>query len=132
MSQNVPSVPHVSCDEYNMGMYHTSVNHGSPVKLYMCAVTLNGVPAIMEIDTGATTSINLPTLTMYSGHMIQPAGGVTVDMHHQEQSYTLPCLVVTSNGPSLLGRDWLEHMKLDWSAVHRVDEVDYAVMFPEL
>ena len=55
-----------------------------------------------------------------------------MDLRHLEQSYTLPCLVVTGNGPNLLGRDWLEHMKLDWSAVHRVDEVDYAVMFPEL
>ena len=119
----------------------------------MCAVTLNGVPVMMESDTGATTSIissrqfeqsrqgsqqlqltteNLPTLRTYSGHMIQPAGGVTVDVRHQEQSYTLPCLVVTGYGPNLLGRDWLEHMKLDWSAVHRVDEVHYALMFPEL
>ena len=38
-------------------MYHTSVNHGSRVKLYMCALTLNGVPVMMEIDTGATISI---------------------------------------------------------------------------
>ena len=153
VSQNVPSVPHVLYDEYNMGTYHTSVNHGSRVKPFMCAVTLNGVPVMMEIDTGATKSIissrqfeqirqgsqqlqliteNLPTLRTYSGHMTQPAGGVTVGVRHQEQSYTLPSLVVTGNGPNLLGRDWLEHMKLDWSAVHRVDEVDYAVMFPEL
>ena len=76
----------------------------------MCAVTLNGMPVMMETDTGATTSIissrqfeqirqgsqqlqltteNLPTLRTYSGHMIQPAGGVTVDVHH---CHTL-CLV---------------------------------------
>ena len=115
----------------------------------MCTVTLNGMPVMMEIDTSIIssrqfeqirqgsqqlqlTTENLPTLITYSGHMIQPAGGVTVDVRHQELSYTLPCLVVSGNGPSLLGRDWLEHMKLDWSAVHRVDEVDYAVMLPEL
>ena len=93
-------------------MYHTSMNHGSRVKPYMCAVTLNGMPLMMEIDTGATTSIissrqfeqirqgsqqlqltteNLPTLRTYSGHMIHPAGGVAVDVRHQELSYPLPC-----------------------------------------
>ena len=57
---------------------------------------------------------------------------LTVDVYHQEKLYQLPCLVVRGPGPSLLGRDWLEHLKLDWSTVHRMDSEGYVKIFPEL
>ena len=60
------------------------------------------------------------------GEMIQPVGCVTVHVYHQKKSYQLPCLVVQGTCPSLLGKGWLEHLKLD------MDSVDYAQMFPEL
>ena len=63
--------------------------------------------------------------------MIQPVGRVTVDMHHQEKSYQLPCMVVHGTGPNLLGREWMEHLKLDWSTVDHIDSVDCARLFPE-
>ena len=64
--------------------------------------------------------------------MIQPVGRVTVDVLHQEKSYQVPWLVVQGTGPRLLGRDWLEHLKLDWSTAHHLDSLDYARLFPEL
>ena len=76
------------------------------------------------------TTESLPSLRIYSNKMIQPVGRVTVDVYHQEKSYQLPSLVV--RGPGLLGRDWLEHLKLDWSTVHRMDSEDYAKTFSEL
>ena len=64
--------------------------------------------------------------------MIQPVGRVTVDVYHQEKSYQLPHLVIKGPGPSLLCRDRLENLKLDWLTVHRMDSVDSVKMFPEL
>ena len=113
-------------------------------------MVVKNVPTMMEIDTGSDVTVissrqfeqiqqccqqlqltteSLPSFRTYSGEMIQPMGRVTVDVHLQEKSYQLPCLVV---GPNLLGRDWLEHLKLDWSTVHHIDSVDYARLFPEL
>ena len=46
--------------------------------------------------------------------MIQPVGCVTVDVYHQDKSFQLPCLVIKGTGPSRLGKDWLEHLKLNW------------------
>ena len=108
---------------------------------------------MMEIDTGSDVTVinskqfeqiqqgcqqlqltpeSMPNLRTYFGKMIQTVGSVTVDVHHQENSYQLPCLVVQGTGPNLIGRDWLEHLKLDWSTVHHIDSVDYARLFPEL
>ena len=38
-------------------------------------------------------------------------------LNYQDQSTTLPLLVVEGSGPSLFGRDWLTQVKLDWKKV---------------
>ena len=111
----------------------------------MCAMMLNDVPTMMELDPGSDVTLissrqfeqiqqgsrklqltteSSQSLRNYSGKTIQPVGRVTDDVYHQEKSYQL-----FSN---LLGGDWFEHLKLDWSTVHHMDSVDYANMFPEL
>lgn len=148
------AIQHVSCDRDDILDLNTLQTKNATVKPYMYAAMLNDVVAQMEIDTGAATSIislrqleslrrgtqslplgtdNLPTLRTYAGQLIQPAGRVTVDVRHRDETHRLSCLVVDGDVPNLLGRDWLEHLKLDWSTVHRVEEnVDFARMFPEL
>ena len=66
-------------------------------------------------------------------------GLITVPVHHNNQQKTLPLLVVKGGGPSLLGRDWLQHLRLDWKAIHQVCLIDdvraildrYAGLFQE-
>ena len=46
------------------------------------------------------------------------AGAMTVQAQYDEQCSTLPLLVVAGNGPSLLGRDWLQSgLQLDWKRI---------------
>ena len=43
-------------------------------------------------------------------------------MQHNGQSHELVLTVVAGQGPSLLGRDWLKHLRLDWKEVHALSK----------
>ena len=47
-------------------------------------------------------------------------GAIEVDVSYQDQKAQLNLLVVTGNGPSLMGRDWLSHVKLDRTRLHQL------------
>ena len=47
-------------------------------------------------------------------------GVATVTVSHNNQSKVLELLVATGTGPSLIGRDWLHELKLDWATIHSV------------
>ena len=53
-------------------------------------------------------------------------GEITVSVFYSQQVQQLNLLVVRGGrGPTLLGRDWLKHLKLDWNQLlHRVHVVD--------
>ena len=44
-------------------------------------------------------------------------GRVTVKVQHRGQEELLSLVVVAGEGPSLLGRDWLSKLKLDWKSI---------------
>ena len=109
---------------------------------------INGIPLFMEIDTGAAVSIiseqtqrNLfPTATFqptriklrtYTGEPMPVLGELTVDITYQQNHFTLPLIVVEGNGPSLFGRNWLQHICLDWKSlgVATVQEVPSPIEF---
>ena len=88
----------------------------------------------MELDTGAAVSLIseetyrklLPTsalkptsvnLQTYTGQSMSVAGQIEVEVRYQQQTHTLPLFVVTGEGPSLLGRNWLKHLILDWKTI---------------
>ena len=88
----------------------------------------------MKLDTGAGVSIisqetfnkhftgtplkpSSTRLHTYTGHPVQVTGQFHVHLKYQDQSATLPLLVVEGSGPSLFGRDWLTQVKLDWKKI---------------
>ena len=87
----------------------------------------------MEVDTGASCSIIsegtyrqlwladqapplYPTerkLYTYTRESLQVKGAIAVPAHYQGQTAELELVVVAGTGPSLLGRDWLQTIRLE-------------------
>ena len=95
---------------------------------------INGTPVKMTLDTGAAVSVmssemwqeKLPQLKLqqsslllktYTGEPLKLQGETNVTVTYQGQEVKLPLVVVTGNGPPLLGRNWLEHIKLNWKEI---------------
>ena len=89
---------------------------------------------MMEIDTGAAISIMsstdysnylshvklLPcktTLKTYTGEAVETLGEIIVKVTHGNQLKELPLVIVQGQGPTLLGRNWLKVLKLDWQTI---------------
>ena len=114
-------------DEYPM--YTVRSDAAKPL---MVDVNLNGVSTQMEVDTGnsvsimakesfqllqgkgATLRLTTVKLSMYTGEPIPVIGTTNVQVEHHGQVATLPLIVTHGQGPSLLGRDWLSALKLNW------------------
>ena len=104
----------------------------------MVEMKINQASLSMEIDTGASVSLisqetykklwptpqrprlqpSARKLRTYTGAELDVQGSLTVDVTYGSQQHTLPLLVVAGTGPSLLGRDWLLKIQLDWRTLH--------------
>jgi len=56
-------------------------------------------------------------LTTYTGEQIAVAGKIKVEVRYGHQRAELPLFVVRGEGPSLMGRDWLQSIRLDWNSI---------------
>ena len=94
----------------------------------------------MEIDTGASLSVlsegvywdlhnkgKLPhlaktevVLRTYTREEVKPKGSLDVMVIYEEKEYHLPLLVVQGKGPALLGKNWLEKLKLNWHMIKQL------------
>lgn len=101
-------------------------------------VNMSGQLVTMELDTGAAATVmsnttfrklfpNMKThrspliLNTYSGHVLRVLGEVTVDVVYRDQPVkSLSLIIVDGDGPTLLGRDWLKFIKLDWKTISAV------------
>ena len=92
----------------------------------------------MEIDTGASVSLISKNtfdkfqssaafpplmneqikLRTYTGGEISVLGSISVTAKSENCTSILPLLVVEGNGPSLMGRNWVTELRLDWKTVH--------------
>ena len=101
---------------------------------------VNGVELPMEVDTGATMSIisqgtylktwsdadaprlraTSARLRTYTGEVVKVLGEIRVEVSLGDRVEQLDLLVVEGEGPSLLGRNWLQKLKVDWGQLHQV------------
>ncbi|KAL5500514.1 hypothetical protein EMCRGX_G012092, partial [Ephydatia muelleri] len=104
---------------------------------------------VFDIDTGSAVTLvsertwkkwNLDVklrnsrvlLRTYTGDPISVVGEAKVPVSYNQQLSTLVLYVVKGTGPSLLGRDWLRHIKLDWKTVGQVASVNRVTMLDSL
>ena len=103
-----------------------------PLKVH---VQIDDCDILMEVDTGASVSIMAestyqklwPTkelgvsgikLQTYSREPLPVVGTRDVQVMYEGQRAKLPLVVVKGNGPTLLGRNWLGSIRLDWGKIH--------------
>ena len=110
-------------------------------------MSLNGANVTFEIDTGSTrTLVNESVyqqylsksklqnvnvnLKCYNGEEIPLLGQTNVTVSCKGNVFNLPLLVVKGNKSSLLGRDWLNVIKVDWQNVFSVYNTTQTVLTP--
>ena len=141
-----------STDEYSLFAMGTT----GRVKPLLVSVKVDGRQLIMEVDTGASVSLISEStfrkywpnrklqhtsivLRTFTKEALKTLGKFTVSVVYKEQVCDDLLLVVPGDGPTLLGRDWLERIRLDWHNLYQVrpqslvEEVllDYEQLFKE-
>ena len=108
------------------------------------ALWLNGQNLDMEVDTGASFSVisEATRQRMFSNETLHPSdlvlktytdesmkvrGTLNMWVKYGDQKEKLVLVVVEGNGPSLLGRNWLKYIRLDW---HNIFTIRTAKMKP--
>ena len=102
-------------------------------------LVINDSPITMELDTGAAVTImsekrfreifddtalrkSKLLLKTYSGDRLTVLGTMDAVVQYEQQTRELPLTVVRGDGPSLLGRDWLQQLTLNWSKINAVSK----------
>ena len=114
-----------------MSLYSLEVGSSKRHDPVNVTVGINGKQVGMEIDAGAAVSVVSASsygrlsneelresdlrLRTYTGQIVKPKGVAEVEMTYKDQKMKLSFTVVEGNVPTLLGRDWLERLKLCWS-----------------
>jgi hypothetical protein len=120
-----------------LSLFNIGLGNFNPDGGYKVCITINDVPISMEVDTGSAISIcpeeifnekfsnvqiqpsNIKLKT-YAGNEVPVLGQATVDVQYGNQCVELPLVIVKLDGknqPMLLGRNWLEKVRLDWHSI---------------
>jgi len=117
-------------DQEVYSLFNMSGAGTNPLKVTVCA---NDADLTMEVDTGALESVISETtyysvwpdhcrppllpsnavLRCYSGQL-KVSGRIEVTVCYGDQCRKFKILVMPCDRPSLLGRDWLMELRLDW------------------
>ena len=57
---------------------------------------------------------SLVNLCTYFGEKISVQGEAMCNVQYEGKQYSLPIVVISGYGPTLLGRSWLQHIPLNW------------------
>ena len=57
-----------------------------------------------------------------SGEYLKVLGEIETRVSHSNNLAKLPLVIVQGRGPTLLGRDWLSRLHLDWSQVNVISK----------
>ena len=113
------------------------------VKPLTVTINVNGTALTMEVDTGAAVSViselsykstwpveNRPLLKKtsvqlrtYSGEKLPVLGELSVVVHYKGQEERLGLVVIAGKGPTLMGRNWLECLHVQWLGGSRIHHV---------
>ena len=120
------------------GLYNLEDATTPRVNPYVVTLTVEGKQLLFEIDTGASFSLvseatyhelwpNTPLhdttikLNTYTGTPLRVLGIMQATVSYNQQSATLPLLVIAGTGASLMGRNWLEKIVLNWNSIYKVN-----------
>ena len=131
-------------NDESLPLYTVGGGATPPIKV---PLLVDGKSLTMELDTGAAITIvsekqykdlfsHLPLkesqvlLKTYSGEQLPVVGDVTVRVQYEQQTQEMELTVVAGEGPSLLGRNWLQHLRLNWRDIiavsqHAMGSLDY-------
>ena len=122
-----------------LSLYFCSKDSGTnPIKL---DVLMNGIPLVMELDSGASVSAISSSLyerlfsncqliktdlilKSYSGNAIIPIGKIQVNIKYNNKSELLEIFVINGGGPPILGRNWMKIFKVKFEGLNLIKGVD--------
>ena len=99
------------------------------------SMLINSKPHTFEVDIGAAVTImsqtefqksmtfpeGVPTPSQdFLGGTVTGQWGGGYQVQYEQQTQVLSLAVVAGSGPNLLGRDWLQHIQLDWREIKAV------------
>ncbi|RXN04917.1 putative protein K02A2.6-like protein [Labeo rohita] len=116
----------------------TQIPRVSPITMFL---KVNDTEVNFEVDTGWTVTIKSKTeyaklgsvgklpdlkdcsfnLKTYMGESVKILGTTDVMVRYGNQVRELPVVVVSTEGPNLLGRGWIKELDICWSAVNQVN-----------
>ena len=134
-SRQPQAVRQVEESELEDPILHVGFSRRTPP--YEVTVVADNRDLKMEIDTGSAVSLVSQAtfqslwpgrelqactykLRSYSEEPIPVLGCVDVIVLYKKQRVELPLIVVEGEGPTLLGRNWLERVTLDWQEVRHL------------
>ena len=128
--QHTVSHQSLQCEEDMFDIYQLGLKRVEPLTVN---VGVNGKNVSMEVDTGASLTVisemtmkQIPHLEItpvaaklrtYTGEVITPVGQADVNVKYEGQVKVLAVIVTPGSGPSLLGRNWLHHIRLNWKQI---------------
>ena len=127
-------------DELNLfSLTNKSKTRCDPINVILKLTSEKGeMQEQFQVDTGAAVSVmnyqdykhKLETntklektniiISTYTGEQAKVYGEVVLQVTYNNETHSLPLVIIGGEGPPLLGRNWLANMKLDWHALFSI------------